>query len=94
MLCIYEDFDDNLWIATDGGGLNLFDRKTERFTHYLHQPGNPNSIGGNYVLRVIEDSKGNLWIGTWADGLTVYNRRKNTYRHFLLDRRRSSQPEQ
>jgi len=31
-----EDSDGNLWVATIGGGLNKFDRKTNRFHRYRH----------------------------------------------------------
>ena len=79
-------FKQNIWIGTDGGGLNLFDIKTGSFTHYVHQDGNANTICGNYVLNVHEDVHGNLWIGTWGDGVTVFNKQKNTYKHFKTTR--------
>ena len=66
------------------------DRKTGQFRHYRHIPGNPNTIGGNYVLKVIEDSKGNLWLGTWGDGVTIFNPGTNVYRHFLHSAQDSS----
>ena len=31
---IYEDKSGNLWIATEYSGINKFDRKTEKYTHY------------------------------------------------------------
>ncbi len=81
-LCIYEDSEKNIWIGTDGGGLNLFNPSGGSFSHYKHDPADPNSICGNYVLNVCEDGRHNLWIGTWGDGITVYNKQKNGYQHF------------
>jgi ligand-binding sensor domain-containing protein len=33
-----------IWIGTAGGGLNRFDRKTEQFVRYFHDPNDPNSL--------------------------------------------------
>jgi len=33
---IIEDTKGNLWIATSGGGLNKFQRETEKFTRYMY----------------------------------------------------------
>ena len=44
---LMEDDHGYLWIATNTG-VNKFDPQTERFTRYLHDPNNPNSIGGAY----------------------------------------------
>jgi len=82
VLFLQEDSKNNLWVATDGGGLNLLDRKTGSFTHFLHDPSNKNSICGNYVLTVQEDSKENIWMGTWGDGITVINKSHNSFTHF------------
>jgi ligand-binding sensor domain-containing protein/signal transduction histidine kinase/DNA-binding response OmpR family regulator len=82
VICLYEDSAKNLWIGTDGGGLNRLDRKTGLFTWFRHQPGQSNSICGNFIKSVCEDSRGNLWIGTWGNGLTVYNPKKGTYKHY------------
>ena len=35
--CITEDKDKNLWIGTNDGGLNLYNTKTQQFTHYILQ---------------------------------------------------------
>ncbi len=55
VLAIYEDVNENLWIGTDGGGLNKLERKEGKFTHYRHDANQANSIGGDYVLTVTED---------------------------------------
>ena len=35
ILSLYQQSDDKIWIGTDGGGVNLFNPLTEKFTHYL-----------------------------------------------------------
>ena len=80
-----EDSRGNIWIGTDGGGVEMFDPATERFTHFRHQPGNPQSICGDYVISLREDKEHNIWMGTCGDGTTVYNPYKKTFRHIKTD---------
>ena len=49
----------NIWVASEDGGLNLFDIHTKSFTNYLK---------GNNVQALCLD-KENLWIGTFGYGL-------------------------
>jgi DNA-binding NtrC family response regulator/ligand-binding sensor domain-containing protein len=81
---IYEDSSGILWIGTYGGGLNKLilpmrrdgvgvsiDAKSSdlTFTHYRHDPENPNSLSDDLVLSVYQDRSGTLWIGTETGGL-------------------------
>lgn len=77
---IYEDRLGNLWIGTSLG-LNLMDRVTGRFTHYLPRHQDPESLIDPNVLAIFEDSRGNLWIGT-SGGLELFDRRRSTFTHF------------
>lgn len=61
---IFEDSKGRLWVGTSNGGLDLFDRKTERFYHFRHQPNDPNTISDNLVSQITEDRAGNIWIST------------------------------
>ena len=56
---IFEDSASMVWIATEDG-LNRYDGS--RFTQYLHDPSNPNSLASNYVNQVFEDSRGRIFI--------------------------------
>ena len=69
VMAVIEDHVGNLWIGTDGGGLNHLDRKTGRFTYYRHNPSDPHSLGSDAVLALFEDRQQNIWIGTWGGGL-------------------------
>jgi len=78
---IYETTDRGekiLWIATEGGGLNKYDKRKNLFTHYLFDPKNPNSINDNHVRALLEDRLGILWIGT-NTGLCQFDREKGTF---------------
>lgn len=59
----------NIWIGTgaetikDGGGLNMFNRQTQQFIHFRHNPNDPNSLFSDKVYPILIDSKGVLWMG-------------------------------
>ena len=71
-----------IWIGTENGGLNTFDPITGIFTHYRHDPGNPNSLSHNNVSSIYEDQKGKLWFGTWGGGINQFDRVKNIFTHY------------
>lgn len=82
---IIEDSSGYLWIGTFGGGLNKFDWKTGRFTHYRADPANPKGLSNDTVLTVLEDRRGMLWIGTFGGGLNRFDPRTGTFTHFRAD---------
>ncbi|HEU4790538.1 MAG TPA: two-component regulator propeller domain-containing protein [Flavobacterium sp.] len=56
--------DNQLWIGTRLGGLNLFDKKTEEFRTYKNIKNNPKSLSNNDILCLQTDVNNRLWIGT------------------------------
>jgi len=74
-MVIYEDKQENLWIGTEGGGLNNFNRDSGKFIRYVHDPDKPGTIPNNEVKSIFEDSQGNLWVGTVGGGLCLFDGR-------------------
>lgn len=68
-----EDDLGNVWIGSNGGGLIYFDRKTNRFTQYRHDPDNPYSIGSDVIVKLYIDRYGALWVGTYHGGLNRFD---------------------
>ncbi len=66
VISIYEDRSGTLWIGTEGGGLNKYNRETDQFTRYAHDANNPNSLSNNVVASILEDRSGNFWVGTFG----------------------------
>jgi len=69
ILSLYEDRGGTLWIGTNGGRLNKWDRGHEQFTHLVNEPNYPNRLSHHRIWAIAEDAAGALWLGTQA-GLT------------------------
>ncbi len=60
---ITEDYKGNLLVGLESGGLNVFDKKLERFTQPLRQ--HPLFKGREVSVNdIIKDDKGNIWLAT------------------------------
>jgi len=78
-----EDKNGNLWIATEGGGINRYEIKHDRFTRYMHSSGNPNSISSNSINKLVLDNKGDLWIATDRGGLDCFDIKRSIFHHHV-----------
>ena len=67
---IYEDRSGALWIGTESGGLNRFNRQLETFEHILWTDS-ARGIGTS-VKTIAEDAQGRLWLGTNL-GIKMYD---------------------
>ena len=81
---VAEDADGNLWIATNGGGLSMLDRRSGDFTTYRHDAADTASIGSNIVRRVLVDRDGGVWAGTRDAGLSRLDRDSGRFSHYRL----------
>jgi ligand-binding sensor domain-containing protein/two-component sensor histidine kinase len=77
---LYENKKGELWIGTNNGGLNRFDKENERFVQYKSDSSDPFSISNNNIRAISEDENGTLWVGTEGGGLNKFDSRLN---HFI-----------
>ena len=75
--CILEDRNKQLWVATQEGGLLLFDRKNNSYKRYTISDG----LSSNTILRILEDKKGNLWMSTY-NGVSRLDINRKKFRNF------------
>ncbi len=61
--------DGALWVATDGGGIAMYDAANDRFDRYQHDPNNAASLSSDQVRTLAVDSDGFIWAGTDQHGL-------------------------
>jgi signal transduction histidine kinase/ligand-binding sensor domain-containing protein/AraC-like DNA-binding protein len=70
---ITEDSSYRLWIGTQNGGLDLYNRATGTFTVLSRSGAHPSpGLLSNYIRRIIPDKEGKLWIGT-LEGVNIYD---------------------
>lgn len=69
---IYEDKEQQLWIATDGS-INRYDYDKQQFKHYtiIDSTGTYNS---NWAYHLFEDNQGKLWVATCLGGIFVVDK--------------------
>ena len=74
-----------LWIATDGGGLAVFDPETQAFTNHKFEAGRATSINSDKPRTVYEDKTGDIWAGNFPNGLNFYDRSSAAIQTYARD---------
>jgi len=67
----------NVWIGTDNGGLNLFNKKNQDFWHYRKDDYDPQSLNNEAIESIYQDKTGNLWLGTYTGGINIALRNRD-----------------
>ncbi len=75
--CIFEDSKERLWVGTNGGGLNLYNREGDSFSVIRRSDGLPNDV----INGILEDDEGVLWIST-NHGLSRFNPEEMTFKNY------------
>lgn len=70
---------EDLWLASSGGGLIQFNTKTEKYKIYTEQ----NGLSNNTIRSLIQDNEGYLWLGT-INGVTRFNTKTKTGRPYTI----------
>jgi len=81
---IIEDEGGSLWIGTSGGGLNHFDRSSERFMVYKHTGSTINGLSSDYITSLYVDSADRLWVGT-ENGLDRLDASLKEFKHYDVE---------
>ena len=68
---IVEDSQHNLWIAIKDAGLARWNRASDSFTVYRHDPANSDSLSSDAAHALLVDAHGRIWIGTSDAGIDV-----------------------
>jgi ligand-binding sensor domain-containing protein len=68
IISIFEDSKKRIWLASEGGGMCMYNRENESFIPYSTKDGLPNDV----VYKILEDNNGSLWLTT-NNGLACFN---------------------
>ncbi len=64
-----EERDGQLWLATDGGGISVYDMTTGAFQNVRYVVGDANSFPFSSVYCLYKDDSDNMWAGTVRGGM-------------------------
>ena len=88
---IAESKDGLLWFGT-ANGLNSFNKETQLFTRYMHDPNDQNSLSDNDILSVFVDKDQFIWIGTKGKGLNKFDRKTGKFTHYTHNPNKPDSP--
>jgi ligand-binding sensor domain-containing protein len=95
---IVQDREGYVWATDWERGLYRLNPKTGDHVNYRHDPGTPESIGGNAGLGAWLDANGNIWVGggNWENPddsplfLDRFNSARQTFTHFIKEKETGS----
>jgi signal transduction histidine kinase/ligand-binding sensor domain-containing protein/DNA-binding response OmpR family regulator len=75
IFCIKKDSEGNIWIGTNGEGVNVYNPKEKVFYKYNRNRSAKNErlLLNGYIRSIAEDSSGNMWIGSQGTGIALFN---------------------
>lgn len=78
VMFIDQDQDKNLWLGTNGGGINIISADRKHSRYILKQ----NGLSSEIVYSILRQDKNTLWIGTF-NGLVQYRIRQGLFTFFF-----------
>ena len=82
--CIAEDEQNRIWVAANGVGILLIDKRDYSVKKVEHQLFKEGSLASNGVTTIYHDRSGVTWIGHYRQGINLY---KKSFSKFKLYRR-------
>lgn len=86
---LFYDSKGVLWVGTSRGGLGRYIPESDDFAWSVHDPKEPNSLGGRGVYDMTEDHFGTLYVGTYSSVDRITSSRDDlshiTFKHYRHD---------
>lgn len=80
------EYNGNIWLATDGSGINLFTPRTFQFSQLQHIVGDYSSLPVNSITLLYKDMTDNLWAGSVRGGIfSIKETYIKTYKEAILN---------
>lgn len=80
------EYNGNIWLATDGSGINLFTPRTFQFSQLQHIVGDYSSLPVNSITLLYKVMKDNLWAGSVRGGIfSIKETYIKTYKEAILN---------
>ncbi|GGH15468.1 hybrid sensor histidine kinase/response regulator [Sphingobacterium alkalisoli] len=85
VFCLKKDSEGNLWIGTNGGGINVLQASDGTVRKYMRKTtvgdGGPEP-NSNFIRAFEEDGNQDMWIGTFGSGVCVFRKGTDTFSFF------------
>ncbi|MCW8848703.1 MAG: triple tyrosine motif-containing protein [Melioribacteraceae bacterium] len=75
---LHEDREDNIWIGTHRGGVNIWNKNNNEISYFRLGKGD----NDKHIKCFTEDKKGNIWVGSYSGGLFYINITDNSIKNF------------
>lgn len=73
---------NDLWLATSGGGLAHISARNHEVAYFRHDDINPaTSVTSDYLHHIVADDDGNIWVGSESKGVSIFNPKTNQCRN-------------
>lgn len=82
---VIEDANHDIWIAIKDSGVARWNRSTDTFNVYRHDPINVHSISSDSVRALALGPGGQIWVGSSDSGIDVVDPNSGPVRHFRHD---------
>lgn len=76
--------DDKIWIASDGGGINILDPQKETFEYVSYNEEDLKGLPSNQVYTLYVDDASRIWVGTFDKGVVYYDPLAKKFSNKLL----------
>ncbi|MEN9571904.1 MAG: hypothetical protein RL172_3135, partial [Bacteroidota bacterium] len=70
---IQQDSKGEIWICTDHGGVNIYNKKTNHLQYLLNNIDDDKSLSQNSITGAYKDETGTIWLGTYKKGVNYYH---------------------
>ncbi len=74
---LFEDREQNIWIATSNNGVYVFNPSHQLFTSYKHYNRLNGTLGNGYLLSFAPARNRTTLVGVWGDGIYRYDSKFN-----------------
>ncbi len=71
-----------LWVGTDGGGINILNKRTGKFRYIMSNSLVSNGLKSNVTQNFLKDKQDNIWIGTVTSGVFIYSPYLNIFEQY------------
>lgn len=70
---IVQDPTGLIWVATDHGGIDVINKKTNKLTNLRNLPNDERTIAHNSITCIYTDQEEIIWVGTYKNGISYFS---------------------